>query len=59
MWSWESSPQYLAQIGHFLGGALFVFALGVLFGVADYAAFAGVGLAVINPALKGGALDLA
>lgn len=24
LWSWMSNPQYLAQIGHFLGGALVV-----------------------------------
>ncbi len=31
-WSWESNPQYLAQVGHFLGGLTIVFVLGAFNG---------------------------
>jgi hypothetical protein len=30
-WAWETNPQYLAQFGHVLGGALIVFGGAVLF----------------------------
>ena len=31
-WNWESNPQYLAQVGHFLGGLSIVFVLGAFKG---------------------------
>lgn len=31
-WSWMSNSQYLAQVGHFLGGTLFVVLAGTFWG---------------------------
>jgi hypothetical protein len=44
--SWMSNPQYLAQVGHFLGGTMLVFGVGVLFGTTAMYWALGIGIAV-------------
>jgi hypothetical protein len=56
-WNWESSPQYLAQVGHTLGGALVVFVAGVFWGEHGALLALGIGLAVA--AIKEFLLDVA
>ena len=48
--SWMSAPQYLAQVGHTLGGALAVFVASVFWGEhgALWALFVGTALAAIK-----------
>ncbi len=43
---WMSSPQYLAQVGHFLGGLALVFVFGVFLGPLAMWLTLGVGLGV-------------
>lgn len=55
--AWMSSPQYLAQVGHFLGGALLVFACGAFWG--HRGAAAALSFGAIAAALKEFVFDVA
>jgi len=55
-WNWESNSQYLAQIGHFLGAALFVLVAGTFWGPPLPWGIIAIGVAVAT--LKEFLLDL-
>lgn len=48
--AWESNPQYLAQVGHFLGGLTVVFVVGAFFG--HEAMWEALGIGLVTAAAK-------
>jgi hypothetical protein len=62
LWSWMSSPQYLAQVGHFLGGVsliLIASLFSIVLGAGWIPIFWTLGIGIVAASLKEFVFDLA